>query len=79
MIGAYIFSIFIYKLDYLWELDLISLLKVNKNFKKNLYNIILMFYLSNNLKIKYDKKLLLNIKKKIMTKILYYYIKNNFD
>lgn len=63
MVSGYIFGTVIYELSYQQRFYLVILLKVDKSSKINFYHAILTFYLFINLKIEYNKELLLNIKK----------------
>lgn len=74
--GACIFGIAIYKLDYWQEFCLVILFKIDKNLQTSLYDMMLTFYLTFGLRVKRDKKLLLDIKK-IANKDQNFKVKNN--
>ena len=63
IVNTSIFDFVINKLSNLQELYLIILVKINKNSKLHFYNTILFFYLLISLRVKNNKKFLLNIKK----------------
>ena len=63
IVNTSIFDFVINKLSNLQELYLIILVKINKNSKLYFYNTILFFYLLISLRVKNNKKFLLNIKK----------------